>query len=93
MMFIRIPSFLMKGMANLYAVDTSSYGCVSLSSAWRKEIVEKQVKAVLSNKAKPTASVEPFVTTAKERFGRSSSSKTSVTTKPSVDRLSSKTSI
>ena len=69
MIFIRIPSFLIKEMANLYAVNMSSIGCVSLSSAKCKEI-EEQVKAMVANgKAKPIVSVEPFGVKAKEQFG------------------------
>jgi hypothetical protein len=50
MIFIRIPSFSMKGMADIYAVDTSSFGG-ALSSAQCKEI-EERVKATLNDKAK-----------------------------------------
>jgi hypothetical protein len=62
MNFIRIPSFLKKGLANLFIVDTTmlsfsdtSFGSVSLSSAaaslQHKEI-EERAKATLNDKTK-----------------------------------------
>jgi hypothetical protein len=50
MIFIHIPSFSMKGMANLYAVNTLSFGG-ALSSDQCKEI-EERVNATLNDKAK-----------------------------------------